>query len=450
MSDGDTDRDGGCDRDDEPLLRVEGLEKEYTTSDGFLDRLLGNERTVTAVDGVDLEVREGETLGLVGESGCGKSSLARSLLRLTEPTAGAVSYRGTDLTDCTRSELRAMRTNVQYVSQNPGASLNPRLPVGDIVGEPLEVHDIVPPEERDARVRDLLETVGLAPNHADRYPHEFSGGQRQRIAIARALAVEPEFVVCDEPVSSLDVSVQAQILNLLADLQDEFGLSYLFIAHDLSVVEHVADRVAVMYLGEIVDIGPTEAVFDGPSHPYTAALRSAIPEPDPRWEGDRIVLEGTVPDPSDRPSGCRFHTRCPKVLSPAEYDLESDTVRAILRLRRRLADAEDGLESILTTSAADADVPAAIRDAFDIPVELRDDAAERVLSDALEVVAAGELDDGRARLASAFATPCETDRPRLESTDDGESDGRSIACHRFDETYADHLSDESETAPFHR
>ncbi|ADB59774.1 oligopeptide/dipeptide ABC transporter, ATPase subunit [Haloterrigena turkmenica DSM 5511] len=433
----------------EPLLRVEGLEKEYVTADGVLDRLLGNERTIRAVDGVDLEIREGETLGLVGESGCGKSSLARSLLRLTEPTAGTVSYRGTDLTACSRSELRAVRTDVQYVPQNPGASLNPRLTVGDTIGEPLEVHDVVPPSERDARVRNLLETVGLAPGHAERYPHEFSGGQQQRIAIARALAVEPELVVCDEPVSSLDVSVQAQLCNLLADLQDEFGLAYLFIAHDLSIVAHVADRVAVMYLGKIVDVGPTEAVFDDPSHPYTAALRSAIPEPDPRWEGDRIVLEGAVPSPGDCPSGCRFHTRCPSVLPPAEYDLESDAIRGILRLRRRLADAEDGLESVLATSVADEDVPAAIRDAFDIPTELRDDDADRVLADALEAIAAGDIADGRARLASAFATPCETDRPRLEPVDGGDGD-RSIACHRFDDAYADHLPDDPETETPHR
>ncbi|QRV16177.1 ATP-binding cassette domain-containing protein [Haloterrigena salifodinae] len=430
--------------DDEPLLRVEGLEKEYATANGFLDRLFGSGRTVTAVDGVDLELREGETLGLVGESGCGKSSLARSLLRLTEPTAGTVSYRGTDLTALSRSELRAVRTDVQYVPQNSGASLNPRLTVRDIVGEPLEVHDVVPPSERDARVRDLLETVGLAPGHAERYPHEFSGGQQQRLAIARALAVEPEFVVWDEPVSSLDVSVQAQILNLLADLQDEFGLSYLFIAHDLSVVAHVADRVAVMYLGKIVDVGPTEAVFDGPSHPYTAALRSAIPEPDPRWEGDRIVLEGTVPAPSDCPSGCRFHTRCPRVLSPAEYDLASDTVRAIRRLRKRLADAENGLKSVLAAPTTDENVSAAIRDEFDIPAELEDDDAERVLADALESVATGEIDDGRTRLASAFATPCETDRPRLEPVGD-DGDDRSIACHRFDDAYADHLPNDPET-----
>jgi oligopeptide transport system ATP-binding protein len=296
---------------EEPLLEVEGLTKHYTTDEGFLDRLFGDKEVVRAVDGVDLEIREGETLGLVGESGCGKSSLGRTMLGLEEATAGSVRYDGVDLTELSESEMRPYRTDVQFIFQNPFASLNPRLTVEDIIGEAMDIHGIASGRERHEEVVDLLETVGLKASHATRYPHEFSGGQRQRIGIARALAVDPDFIVCDEPVSALDVSVQAQILNLLNDLQDEFGLSYLFIAHDLSVVEHVADRVAVMYLGEVVEVGPTEDIFSPPYHPYTHALLSAIPEPDPLWDGDRVLLEGSVPSPMNPPSGCKFHTRCP-------------------------------------------------------------------------------------------------------------------------------------------
>jgi len=296
---------------EEPLIEIDGLKKHYSTDEGLLDRILGDAATVKAVDGVDLEIAEGETLGLVGESGCGKSSLGRTMLGLEEPTAGSVYYDGQDLTELSASELRDYRTDLQFVFQNPFAALNPRLTVSDIVGEALDVHGLASGTERAERVEELLETVGLQASHASRYPHEFSGGQRQRIGIARSLAVNPEFIVCDEPVSALDVSVQAQILNLLEDLQEEFGLSYLFIAHDLSVVEHIADRIAVMYLGEIVEVGKTEEIFSAPYHPYTRSLLSAIPEPDPLWEGDRIILEGTVPSPINPPSGCKFHTRCP-------------------------------------------------------------------------------------------------------------------------------------------
>ncbi len=295
----------------QPLVQADELTKYYSNADGFLDRVLGNQSQVRAVDGVDLEVREGETLGLVGESGCGKSTLGRTLLQLEEPTDGRVYFKGEDITELSGSALREKRREMQYIFQNPFASLNPRLTINDIVGEALDVHGIADGEERDARIAEILDTVGLKPSHANRYPHEFSGGQRQRIGIARALAVDPDFVVCDEPVSALDVSVQAQILNLLEDLQDDLGLSYLFIAHDLSVVEHIADRIAVMYLGEIVEVGTAEEIFSPPYHPYTHALLSAIPEPDPLWQGDRVILEGSVPSPLDPPNGCKFHTRCP-------------------------------------------------------------------------------------------------------------------------------------------
>ena len=294
----------------DPLVSAEGLVKHYPTEESFFARLLGRRQWVRAVDGIDLDIYPGETLALVGESGCGKSTLGRTLLHLEEPTAGTVRHRGDDLGALSAAELRDRRRDLQYVFQNPTASLDPRLTVGDAVGEALAVHGIT---DRDRRVAELLEAVGLRSSHAGRYPRELSGGQRQRVGIARALAVDPEFVVCDEPVSALDVSVQAGILNLLADLQDEFDLAYLFIAHDLSVVQHVADRVAVMYLGELVEVGPVEEVFSPPYHPYTWSLLSAVPEPDPQWERDRVVLDGTVPSATDPPDGCKFHTRCPIV-----------------------------------------------------------------------------------------------------------------------------------------
>ncbi|WP_237213134.1 ABC transporter ATP-binding protein [Falsiroseomonas oryziterrae] len=289
-----------------PLLQVEGLEKHYPTKSGLLGRSGG---VVRAVDGVSFSIARGETLALVGESGCGKSTTARLVLRLIEPTAGTVRFDGIEVSG--KAELRALRRRVQVVFQDPYASLNPRLRVGEAIAEPMEVHGVGDASSRAARVQELLGLVGLAPYHAQRYPHEFSGGQRQRIGIARALAVQPELVVCDEPVSALDVSIQAQVVNLLKDLQQRFGLSYLFIAHDLAVVRHMADRVAVMYLGQIVETAPKRTLFAAPRHPYTRALLAAIPHPDPRRRGRVAHLGGDVPSPVNPPPGCRFHTRCP-------------------------------------------------------------------------------------------------------------------------------------------
>ncbi|MEV6125289.1 dipeptide ABC transporter ATP-binding protein [Streptomyces violaceusniger] len=296
---------------DGPVLEVRDLAKLYPLTQGVVfKRRIG---AVRAVDTVSFALRRGETLGIVGESGCGKSTVARLLVSLERPTAGTIHYRGEDITRLSGRALRAVRRNIQMVFQDPYTSLNPRMTVGDIIGEPFEIHpEVAPKGDRRRAVQELLEVVGLSPEHTNRYPHQFSGGQRQRIGIARGLALRPEIIVADEPVSALDVSVQAQVVNLMERLQDEFGLAYVFIAHDLSVVRHIADRVAVMYLGRFAETGTGPEIYDHPTHPYTQALLSAVPVPDPeaRTRRTRILLSGDVPSPANPPSGCRFRTRC--------------------------------------------------------------------------------------------------------------------------------------------
>jgi len=299
------------------LIEIKNLVKYFPVRGGVLQRVVA---WVQAVDDVSFHIREGETLGLVGESGCGKTTVGRTMLRLIEPTSGSIRFEGEDVLRLRGAELKAMRRNMQIIFQDPYASLDPRMPVGESIAEGLKIHNIGTPRERYETTIEMMRKVGLEDYHARRYPHEFSGGQRQRIGIARALALRPRFIVCDEPVSALDVSIQSQVLNILKDLQAEFGLTYLFIAHNLSVVEHISDRVAVMYLGKMVELAAREEFFRNPLHPYTKALMSAIPIPDPTIRRERIILQGDVPSPLNPPKGCRFHPRCPIAVEQCKVD----------------------------------------------------------------------------------------------------------------------------------
>jgi len=407
---------------DEPVLSVRGLEKHYPIGGGIVQDAVGS---VRAVDGLDFEVREGETLGLVGESGCGKSTAAASLLRLEEPTGGRILYRGEDVTEYDDEQLKRFRRHAQMVFQDPTSTFDPRMSVGDSVAEPLLIHGMGERPRRRAIVENLLDRVGMDAGDYDRYPHEFSGGQKQRIALARALVLNPDLLVADEPVSALDVSVQASILRLIRDVQSEFGLSILLISHDMGVVREICDRVAVMYLGEIAEIGPTEVLFEDPQHPYTRALMSSIPSADPRRRGRAVELTGSVPSPSNPPSGCRFHTRCPEVIQPEGCDLDQQQWRAVMDFRdavdRGTIDTETAREFLAAEADGDVDPEAVGRDDLvehlraeaDLGAPLNDAAAEEALSSAFELVAEAEFEAAAARLAETFTTVCETDVPEL-------------------------------------
>ncbi len=306
----------GAENDQDYLLVVKNLKKYFPIKSSFLRLTVGN---VKAVDGISFKIKRGTTMGLVGESGCGKSTAGRTILRLQDKTDGEVYFNGKEIFSLSKKELRKERPNIQIIFQDPYASLSPRLPIGEIIGEAVREHNIVPADQVDDYVTKIMKDCGLQEYHKDRYPHEFSGGQRQRICIARALALNPDFILCDEPVSALDVSIQAQIINLLRDLQKEYKLTYLFISHDLSVVEHISDTVGVMYLGNMVEYANTEDVFDEPLHPYTKALFSAIPVPDPDYKMNRVILEGSIPSPANPPAGCKFHTRCEKCMEICKY-----------------------------------------------------------------------------------------------------------------------------------
>jgi peptide/nickel transport system ATP-binding protein len=423
---------------DAPLLSVRGLKKHYPVTKGLLNREVGR---VRAVDGIDFDVRRGETLGLVGESGCGKSTAARTLLRLEEPTIGTVAVDDEDIGEYDQPALKRLRRRVQMIFQDPTSTFDPRMTIGEAVGEPLVAHGLHDDERRQGVVEDALERVGLSEGDYNRYPHEFSGGQKQRIALARALVLNPELLVADEPVSALDVSVQAEILGLLDDLKREFDLSMLVISHDMNVVSQVCDRIAVMYLGEIVEIGPTEEIFDNPQHPYTQALLSSVPTLNPQARGQTVELSGDVPDPADPPTGCRFHTRCPAVIQPEGYTFEQESWRAVMDFRVDLTNGRIDLnthreilvaegEAETTEAVTDEQLRTALRREYDIPASLTDGDAEAVLSTALGEIVADDGDAAESRLSTEFASVCEQDHPTLQET----NAGHSAACHLHDET----------------
>jgi peptide/nickel transport system ATP-binding protein len=369
---------------DDPLLSVRGLKKHYPITEGLLRREVGR---VRAVDGISFDVSRGETLGLVGESGCGKSTAARTLLRLEEPTAGTVAIDGEDIGEYGKTDRKRLRRRAQMIFQDPTTTFDPRMTIGESVAEPLIAHGLRNSDRRCRVVEDMLERVGLSSEDYERYPHEFSGGQRQRIALARTLVLNPDLLVADEPVSALDVSVLAEILALLADIQNAFDLSLLVISHDMTVIRQLCDRIAVMYLGEIIEIGSTEDIFESPQHPYTRSLLSSIPTLNPRTRGSIGGLSGDVPDPADPPAGCRFHTRCPEVIQPDGYTFEGTNWRSIMNLRVQVATRRidlDPYREILvgegkaetTEQVTEAQLRTALRHEFDIPAQLTDDEAE--------------------------------------------------------------------------
>ncbi|ARS89509.1 ABC transporter ATP-binding protein [Natrarchaeobaculum aegyptiacum] len=389
---------------DDVKLRLENLDKHFAVNQGILSRILRGESSqyVHAVDDVSVEIADGEAFGLAGESGCGKTTLGKTAIKLTEPTNGRIIFDGEDVTDLSGGDLKAFRREAQVIHQNPYDSINPRFTVYEWVEEPLIVHDIGTPEEREARVLETLEMAGLEPPeaYAHEYPTELSGGERQRVGIARALVLEPSFLLADEPASMLDVSIRASILEVFERLQDELGLTALYISHDLSLLKHICDRIGIMYLGELVEVGPADEIIDNPQHPYTQALVSSVPRVDPDVDRERIELVGEVPDAVDVPSGCRFHPRCPKLIPPEDVDLEQDVWRAVANLRRDL------LEDDLALADDETPTPAAIRAEYGVPDELSDSHVDEVLSAALETYTQSDeatLD----RLREALESPCE-------------------------------------------
>jgi peptide/nickel transport system ATP-binding protein len=418
------------------LLEVSGLEKHFDQSGGLIDRLFGDAEVVHAVDGVDLTIHDGETVAVVGESGCGKSTLGRAILNLDRPTAGSVKYRGTELVGLSDGEMRPYRRDLQMIFQDPLGPLNPRHTIGEILRAPLEVHDIGDGKSnRRARIEAMLERIGLKTSHIDRYPRQFSGGQQQRVGIARALMLEPELLIADEPVSALDVSVQAQILGLLEELKAEMGLSMLFITHDLSVVRYIADRVSVMYLGEIVETAPVDELFRDPKHPYTKALLSSVPRIEPEAREERIVLGGSVPSPVDPPAGCRFHTRCRDVIPPDDWTGTQAAFRDAFRFRTHVVEEGIDVESIerrLDSEVGDPQRAAVaehiLETVYDGDVSNLPDERAAALREAATSLATGADREAQRRLAEAFPSPCVDSVPNTVSP----TASRTVACHRVE------------------
>ncbi|GAB3024553.1 ABC transporter ATP-binding protein [Natronobiforma cellulositropha] len=426
---------------DGPILEVTGLEKHYPIRKGLLNREVGR---IRAVDGVDFSIDHGETFGLVGESGCGKSTTAAMVLGLEEPTGGTVRFDGRALDDLTGRERQRFRRRTGAVFQDPDSSFDPRMTVGESVAEPLVVNGLADRERRRARVEGVLERVGLRASDADRYPHEFSGGQKQRLALARALVTDPDLLIADEPVSSLDVSVQADILSLLRTLTERFGLSVLFISHNLGVVRSLCDSIGVMYLGELVECGPAERLFADLCHPYTRALVSSIPVPDPtQRDSGRVRLTGDLPSPANPPPGCRFHTRCPDVIQPEAVDLEGRHWRRLVdvlhRLRTREVDPEAIRDAVIVNDPTVSDPAAVDREAFttrlraefDLPPSLADAHADRALEHTASALYDGDLDGAADHLATALESVCLCERPTLEHRD-GRT-GHRVACHLLED-----------------
>ncbi|MFH5800377.1 ABC transporter ATP-binding protein [Haladaptatus sp. CMAA 1911] len=420
----------------EALLSVRGLKKLYPLTEGITRKETGE---IHAVDGIDFDVFPGETVGLIGESGSGKSTAATTLLSLEDPTDGTVAFDGEDIGAFDRAQTKSFRRRAQMVFQDPTTTFDPRMKIGESVAEPLSIHGMTDAEQRRTITEDLLSRVGLSAEEFDRYPHELSGGQKQRAALARALILNPDLLVLDEPVSALDVSVQAEILALLSDLQSTFDLSLLLISHDMGVVREICDRVAVMYLGEIVERGPTEDLFRDPQHPYTQALVSAIPTPDPDAATDRVPLRGDVPDAASPPSGCRFHPRCPVVIPPEAYDFEQDEWRSVMDLRGAVAEDDIDLGSLRGLAVArgeakteeavsDVQLRSALREEYNIPDELSDSEAEAVLSAALSDIVSGDVAAADERLSVKFSTVCERESPEERAT----GAGHPAACHLHD------------------
>lgn len=422
---------------DEPLLSVRDLKKHYPITEGLLKEEVGR---VKAVDGISFDVKRGETVGLVGESGCGKSTAATSVVGLEQPTDGEVRFEGHPTGDFDTLDEKRFRRKAQLVFQDPDSSFDPRMSISESVSEPLLVHGMRDRSKRRSIVADLLERVGLSEDDMDRYPHEFSGGQKQRIALARALATNPKLIVADEPVSALDVSIQADILSLMDDLQNEFGIGIVLISHNMGVIKQVCDRVNVMYLGEIVESGSATEIFENPQHPYTRALLASVPQPDPTQRGSDIELSGDVPDPADPPSGCRFHTRCPEIIQPDGYDFEQENWRAVMDFRYSLETSGidvDAIREFIVSendavskdAIADDEIIRELRAEFGIPEQLGDGAAEQVLTEAIESVLNGEQDQARELLATEFESVCENKDPSSETTEDG----HRASCHLLTE-----------------